>query len=316
MNPLIKWLLVLLGLQLLLAGWAFWPRPQAGLEAARTTLLEIDASKVSRAQVSGEGGEVTLVRAGDGWQLPDYHELPADAARARRALDELPELPRGYPVATTGSARERFETAADNFQRRVEYFADEDSLGSIYIGSSPGYRKVHASFDDGESVYSIAFNSFDLPLEQSAWLDKTLLQVAAVDVVTGRDYTLRRHGETQWQDAEGETADELASGELISGLGNLRVNSAADEATAEVLAESSATASLEVQAGGQRFEYSLYEIEDAHYLKRDDMPAYFGISKYDYDRLNDPSRASLFPPPAAEDDAADAPEEPGEAPAP
>ena len=90
---------------------------------------------------------------------------------------------------------------------------------------------------------------------------------------------------------------------LVSGLGGLRVTGAADIATAAVLDELDAPPTLVAQSGEQRHEYRLYEIEDAYYVRRSDIPVYFSLGAFDYDRLNDVSAESLYAAPGDAEEA-------------
>ena len=65
---------------------------------------------------------------------------------------------------------------------------------------------------------------------------------------------------------------------------------------------------LVVQSGERAFNYRLYEIEDAYYVQREDIPVYFSLAAFDYDRLNDARSATLFP--VAEPGGADPENEP------
>jgi hypothetical protein len=50
-----------------------------------------------------------------------------------------------------------------------------------------------------------------------------------------------------------------------------------------------------VEAGDAgRYEYRLFEIEDSYYVQRSDIPVYFSLNAFDYDRLNDASAESLY----------------------
>jgi hypothetical protein len=295
MNRTITWLAAALAVQLLLSVVLLWPRENVGEEGAREPLMSFTPDSVDRLVISDSENTVLLTRGDDGWLMPDYHKLPADAARLKRAITELPALRRGWPVANSASAAERFEVAEDDFQRRVEYFAGENALGTLYIGTSPGFRKVHARLVEGDSIYAVNYNSFDLPAKPAEWLDKTLLQVDEVQGVTGLDYSLRRDGDA-WL-GDGETPPvEAEVDDLLNGLRSLRVTRAADIATASTLDEMEAPPTLTVDAGGGRYEFRLFEIEDDYYIQRADIPVYFSLSAFDYDRLNDVDSESLYPP--------------------
>ena len=303
-----------LAAQLLLIAFAFWPREGAGEGRANAPLMAFEGAVVDRILLSDGGTETAVEYADGGWSLPDYHGLPAAKAILDRILKDLPALRRGWPVAASAAAAERFEVAAGGFQRRVEYFAGDDSLGILYIGTSPGFRKVHARLDDGDDIFAIEFNVFDAPADPAGWLHKTLLAVSGINAITGADYRLIKEGD-EWRGEGGQTPDETELNRLVDGLQSLRVNEAADAATADILHGMDAPPILRAQSAAGEYAFHLYEVEDAHYIARADIkgsaadadgaaradrPVYFSLSSFDYERLAEPDAAALFPEPEPE----------------
>jgi hypothetical protein len=303
MNRLSKILTLVLAVQLLLVAAAFWPRSNEGENTARTPLLEITAAEIDAITISDKDDSLLLSRTEQGWQLPNYHSLPIETAKLNRTLEDLPTLSRGWPVAASAGARERFEVAEDGFQRRVDYFEGGEKSGSIYLGTSPGFRKVHTRVDNSDPVYAVEFNNYDLPVQAAEWLDKSLLQLRQVDAIAGLDYSIRKEGDS-WVGDGDITPEQTEVDKLFNGLTGLRVTAAADIATAAVLEEMNAPPTLTAQSGGTAYEYRLFEIEDAYYIQRSDIPVYFSLGQFDYDRLNDVNAASLYPAPAASEEAA------------
>lgn len=294
MNRLSNILTLALAFQLLLVVAVFWPRGTEGEDDARTPLLSLAKDGIDRIAISDAESSVLLTRDGDAWQLPEYHGLPVDGQKLRRVTENLPTLARGWPVASSSSAKERFEVAEENFQRKVAYFTGENSEGGLYLGTSPGFRKVHTRIDGGDPVYAVEFNTFDLPVAPAEWLDKTLLQLKDVNSVTGLDYSIRKDGEA-WT-GEGEQAPAQAEvDKLVNGLTSMRVTAAADIATASILAEMAAPPTLTVGTNDGSHEIRLYETEDTYYIQRADIPVFFSLSQFDYDRLNEVNAASLYP---------------------
>ena len=304
MNRLTTLLAALLAVQLLLSALLFWPREEQGEDEARTPLLRL-VDGIDRVVMSDAESSLLMTLTDAGWRMPEYHGLPVDTAKLERALSDLPRLSRGWPVANSAAAGERFEVAEDSFQRRVEYFTGDIQQGALYVGTSPGFRKVHVRVGDEPAVYSVEYNSFDLPVTEAEWLDKTLLQLEGVTAITGLDYHLQLDGDTWRGDADIDPDADVAS-ELADALAGLRVTSAADLATASILEEMGAPPTLTARAGDTSYEFRLFEIEDAYYINRSDIPVYFSLSAYDYDRLNDVNQEMLYPP--LKEDA-----EPGEA---
>lgn len=299
MNPTAKFLTLALAVQLLLVVAIFWPRPEPAEGLASSPLVDLEPENVSRIVISDRENTMLLNLSGSKWTMPEYHHLPVAAGKIDTLLQQLPGLSRGWPVAQTNAALERFEVSDGNFQRRVDYFVEEDNAGSIFIGTSPGFRKVHARPGNASEVYAVEFNNFELPTDASAWMDKTLLQVEQVEAVTGLDYAISQNGDS-WTDAEGTNASQDTVDGLVNGLQSLRISGVADIATAAILAETAVPPTLEVRSGDRDLEYRLYEIEDAYYVRRADIPMYFSLSALDYDRLTDVDAATLFPVAAAE----------------
>lgn len=293
MNRLTTLLVMALAAQLLITAALFWPRQNPGETSARAALLSLPGESVDRIVIESGDESLLLARQGDRWLMPEYHGLPVQQARVDRVLVDLPALPRGWPVANSQSALERFEVAPEKFQRKIGFFSGEDDRGELYIGTSPGFRKVHVSPAGDERVFAVEFNTFELPLTAGEWLDKTLLQLGGVEAVQGVDYSLVREGDA-WTGADGREAAADEVDKLINGLESLRVTGAADIATASLLQDAAAPPTLIVESGGATYEFRLYEIEGAYYIQRGDIPVFFSLGAVDYDRLNDVSAETLY----------------------
>jgi hypothetical protein len=305
MNRLTTLLTLLLVIQLLLAAALFWPRDNPGESDARSPLLALDPDTVDRVVISSTDDSLLLRRENGRWVMPDYHNLPAQESRVDRALDALPSLSRGWAVAGTESAAERFEVSPGIFQRKIEYFSGEQADGAIYIGTSPGFRKVHVSPADDGRVYAVEFNAFELPVTGGEWLDKSLLQLEQVRAVNGLDYAIRRRDDS-WIGDNGKIPATGEVDSLINGLSGLRVTGVADIATAGMLADVPAPPTLSVESGDGSYEFRLYEIEENYYIKRSDIPVFFSLGAFDHDRLNDVTAQTLYPAEEDTDDSSEA----------
>ncbi len=294
MNRSSNILTLVLVCQLLLVAMVFWPVNNEAEDTAGHPLLDLQAEAIDRIIIADGTTSVVLARQGDNWRLPNYHALPVDRQKLKRSLHDLPALARGWPVTGSVTAANRFEVAEDTFQRQVEYFGNEESAGSLYLGTSPGFRKVHTRIAGNDAVYAVEFNTFDLPATGAQWLDKTLLRVPAVQAVQGLDYRIIKSADG-WQGASGDVPAQTEVDKLVNGLTSLRVTEAADIATAAIFTEMDVPATLSIESSGGSYEFRLFEIEGAYYVQRSDIAVYFGLSAMDYDRLNEVTAASLFP---------------------
>jgi len=133
-------------------------------------LLSFEPSQVNRITISDGDLEVSLTRTEDGWQAGEY---PADTAKVTAMLEKLAGLDTQWPVATTPASAVRFEVAQDNFQRRVVLDGVAD-VPVLYLGTSPGFQKVHGRRADSDSIYSIGLSNFELPVGVDGWLNKKM----------------------------------------------------------------------------------------------------------------------------------------------
>jgi hypothetical protein len=220
-------LLALLGAQLLLVALVLLGT--SGDEEARP-FLALDAEKITRITVSGaEGAAVELIRAESGWTLGDG--LPADADKVQGVIDKLTQGQATWPVATSADSRERFEVTAESHQRRVSFAAGDEVLAEVYLGTSPGFRQVHARVEGDDDVYSIDFAVHELPVDDGDWLDRSLFRAEAVTQVTLSDGSVLR----RTADPAGDVADADADQAPEPGPRWLLDGGPADDAAAEQL---------------------------------------------------------------------------------
>lgn len=292
MNRVSSILSMVLAAQVVLLAIVFWPGSTSSDGESNASLLNFNSEDVSRIVISDKETSVVLSRAGQDWVLPEYHQLPTDPLKVTAALESLPALAQGWPVAQTPAAQQRFEVAQDNYQRKLQFANDTDTMSTLYLGTSPGFRKVHVRREGEDAIYAVEFNTFDLPVTESEWLDKTLLQLVGIDSVQGLDYQLTRAGD-EWRMADTEIPVQATVDSLINGLQSLRVNGSVDIATAAILRDTQVPPTLTVVSGGETYEYRLFEIGEAYYLKRSDIDIYFSVSALDFDRLNDVNASTL-----------------------
>lgn len=286
---------LLLAVQLLIAAAVFWPKQDRGDQDARAAILALETEAIDRIDISDGDSSVQLARSGGGWILPEYFSLPVATSRVDKVLKDLPSQRRGWPVASSDSAVTRFEVDEASYQRRVGFYSADTLAGEIFLGSSPGFRKVHSRPGGDRQVYAIEFSSFELPTTNTDWLDKSLLQVdASITSLTGLDFRLTPSDGDTWAAEDGTVAAAEEVNKLINGLTSLRVTGAADPATTEMLAQMDVPANLRVSTDAGDYEFRLFEIEDAYYIQRSDIPVFFSISAFDHDRLNTVSAVSLF----------------------
>jgi hypothetical protein len=281
MNRLNQILVAVLAAQIAIAGGIYFasnPMASAPMQAA---LLDFDQQSVSRVTIVGEDGkQAVLSKSGDTWQLPDYYQLPADADKLKRTLDELASAQSGWPVATTAAGRERFKVEADNFHKKVVLDGGGKTLQTLYIGTSPGYRQVNVRRDGEDEVYAVKLESYQISAANSDWLQAALLRPSGkIAALRGPGFELRNvDGKWQPATAGGEVvSDEI--NKLTGTLSRLRVTAATDKPAAD------ADYLLQVDAADDSFTYRFFKDGDKRYVMRNDYDQAFEINKPDYDMI-------------------------------
>lgn len=176
MNRHVKALTLLLAAQLIvLVGVLWWP--SRDVESDSGALLNIDQAKVDGVLIEDETGAKLNLQQREGvWILPDAGNLPADGEKVVALLKKLFDASAPWPVATSAESARRFEVTPEKFQRHIQLRIADAVTGDIYLGTSPGFRKVHARLAEADDVYAIEFANFEATTRPDDWLDKSLLQ--------------------------------------------------------------------------------------------------------------------------------------------
>ena len=159
MNRLIQVLSGVLFIQLVLAAILTFSGRDTGAFASKEPLLDLTLAKVDKITIVEEGKPaLVLNKKGENWLIPGYFGFPVDQEKLGKVTDKLFGITKSWPVATTGAAWKRFKVSGDKFERKIVFSKADFVLNTLYIGSSPSYRKVHARLKDQDEVYSIEFS--------------------------------------------------------------------------------------------------------------------------------------------------------------
>jgi hypothetical protein len=289
-------LVMLLVAQLALAAWLFFSGKPPGAEATGRPLLAIDVAAVDRVLIEDADQQVDIARADGGWVLAATPALPADGKRLEASLADMAAVTTEWPVTTTAGARERFEVADENFQRRVRLYRGDELAGDFYLGTSPVFRQVHLRRDGEDAVYAVRLSVSDLPAGKDAWLDKSLLAAAGPDRIEGPDYTLTKDDGGDWaleNAAEAEIQlDADKAGQLAGALSALRVQSVATGTVTD--GEGATSIDLRVRNAQGSFDYRFTAVDSEYYVQRSDIEFLFSLSRLEYERTAGIARSDLL----------------------
>jgi hypothetical protein len=283
-RPVTALLLVLL-IQCGIVAAVYWPKQLSLQGDAAQTLAPFAASAVDEIRIGDEfDNEAVLRRAGAQWLLPDRDNLPADSAKVDSLLRNLTAQSGSLPIARTPAARQRFQVAEYYYQRRLTLMSGGQTLGTIYLGTSPGFRKLHARNESQDAIYSITLNAQDVPAVNGGWLDPGLLQVRAPVRIDADLYNLSFEN-GHWQSLTGGTPDEKELNALINALKNLEVEGIANEDLQRELSGREADLVLQIQSLGGEETLELVTLNGQHFVHSSRYPPFFKLNAYDFDKL-------------------------------
>jgi len=259
-------------------------------ELVSEPLLGIYKDKIERIEISDSDKQVTMSKSGDGWHLSESG-LPVEQSKLTSLLGTLEELKTTWPVATTSSSHERFEVSNSKHQRKLTLSKGGEPLAELYVGTSPGFKKSHVRLAGQDEVYAVEFNTYDAPVTEKDWLDKTLLAVKSVTKITGKDYDLTKDSDS-WSLSvvpEGREINQEKVSDLAKAIGAFRVMDIV-EYVPELDDDKRATLNV---SNSDNYSLVLFEKDGKYYVKRSDIETYFTLSKYEYDRLTKSNLESL-----------------------
>ena len=285
MKQIINALLLIFVIQLAMVVALYWP--EAGLMEVLNTeqLVPFEPYLLDEIHVGDEqGNEAVLVKTDDHWILPDLTGLSVSPDLIEKLLQGVIHAQTSWPVASTVAARQRFQLTDYNFQRRLTLIGNGELLGTIYLGSSPGFRKVQARNSTQDAIFTIAFNSFDASGIDSDWLDKRILQIHSPLAITSEQYTLHKQG-NEWLNDDGQQPDKRELDALLLALANLQIEGIADEDMQRTLSIAVPDIKLAVKTNTGDTTFELFTLGGRHYVHCSDHSLFFTLSSYDFDRF-------------------------------
>jgi hypothetical protein len=298
-----KWIFVLSGLlaaQLVLAVVLNLTGEDYGTFQAEEKLLIFNRQAVDGLHIEDGTDSVVLKMQEGKWLLPESGDFPASQANVKRLLDKLAALEKGWPVAKTRGAARRFAVDEEQFERKLTLLSDDDAQATLYIGSSPGFRKVYVRPGDGDDIFAVDFNTWEADAKADDWIDKDILTLdeSNVERIEMPGLILQRQdGELQVADLDQkEQTNGEASRGLLGKLTGLRVQSLlGTEAEPEYRQDEPTLEVRMIREGGEVLDYRFSKPEDAAYyvLKRSDLDYYFKVAEYMVDPVRETTREKL-----------------------
>ena len=298
-----KWIFILSGLlavQFILTAAVTLTGEDYEAFQAEEKVLSFDKKEVDGLRIEDGTDSVSLKKQEGKWLLPESGDFPANQSSVEQLLGKLATLKKGWPVAKTRSALRRFKVDEEQFERKLVLLSGDEAQATLYVGTSPGFRKVHIRPANGDEVYAVMFNTWDAAAKADEWIDKDVLTLDESDVDRVEMPGVVLH----WKDGKPKVADlgekeqtnEKESRSLLGKLAKLRIQSLMGTgAKPEYQQDKSAFEVKITRKGGEILNYRFSKSEGASYyiLKRSDLDHYFKVAEYTLNPIKETTREKL-----------------------
>ncbi len=295
--PLLGALLVA---QILLATALSMTGRDFGAYHSKEKLLDVDTSKIDGLAIwDGEKHTITLARKEGKWVLPGNDDFPADSDRVTALVDKLTGFTKGWPVATTKDAAKRFKVTDAGFERKIQLLEGTKPLITLYLGTSPGFRKIHARVAGDDDIYAIEMGTYEAQATAASWEDKDYLKFTGdkLKQIDIGGLTLQWDGKkpTLAGLKDGETLNEAKAKNLVHTVLTLPFASVLGKERPKDLAGSPELTFQVTLKSGEVRHYDIFKSKDGkrHVLKVSTVPYYFTVSDFTFDELKGYDRKSL-----------------------
>src|SRR5262249_26391343 len=177
-----------LGIQLVLAAILWTSGSDYAAYKAKEPLLTFDTAKVDQIEIGESGTNTVVLTKQDGnWTVPSLAGFPADGTKVSGLLAKIAGLKKGWPVASTSEAAQRFKVTDEAHERLIALKSGGKEIGKILIGTSPAFKQAHARAGNESRIYSVPFATYDAGVRGEEWMDRSLLnipqdQIASISV--------------------------------------------------------------------------------------------------------------------------------------
>lgn len=285
-----------------------WSSGPEASRVFRSTLVNIDTSRVSRVVIDHPGNPMlTLEKENRQWQVSDggQEQYPADGPGILRAIDELNNLSVNAVATRNPDKFTRYKV--DSTGIKVSLYDGEQKLNSIFVGAPQrsGRRSLnnYVRLADENAVYSVeGFLRSTFSKKLDDWRDKRVWEVeqsniSRVDFLYPADssFTIEKVDNQQWI-SSGDTLSQREVSSALSRLSSPRTSGFSDALTKESFGTEKYAIQIALSGGKQhRLRLKESPADTTRYIAvSPDSPYVFTFRKSAWDDNVLKSRAELL----------------------
>ncbi len=288
-------------IQVILAGILFSQDHEMGAFQSSEKLLGLELAGLDQIFIETEDKKISLKKQQGKWILPEHFNAPADSKKIQKLAERLLALPVSWPVATSEDSAARFKVAKDQFVRKISFAKLGENLKTLYLGSSPGFKKIHARVEGQNDIFSIEFAAYEAPVNVDDWVDKNLLaiDIESLNKVETDKFSLTKKDDA-WQ------VDNLQEGKLghqekiktwLEKLAKIQYNGIlGTEAKPEYGLDKAVTTLKLMPKSGDVITIAIGKMANDYVIKSSHQPFYFKASQYQVQALLDANVDTLSEP--------------------
>ena len=294
MNKLITLLSAVLAVQVILAAILFGYRGDTGAFHSDQSLLGLSQDGFDAVSIEQKDKPaLTLKKDKDVWLLPGYFNVPVDNGKFDDFSRKLLALKTSWPVANTEDAAERFQVNKDKYERKIVFQKDGKPVKTLYLGTSPGFKKIHARIDGNNDIQSIDFAAFEASVTPEDWMKQDLAKIdpSQISQIKGNDFTLVK-ADKDWA-VEGLPANQTSNAAEIKAFTdklaalNYSAVLGVEDKPEYHLKEPALLFTFNKHAEEIQYRFGKQDGQDDYVLKTSSQPFYFKIGKGLVDSLKE-----------------------------
>lgn len=231
MNKIQKYLLVILGLQIILILVVFLlQRPV--IASNNLIFPDLKVETVTAINISDSTGNlVSLEKQGEQWVLPLQDDFPVNAETITQLVEKLATIRDNRVVTRSEASHDRLSISNVNFERKVEITVNGNKE-IIYFGSSPATSNIHFRLDGKPEVYlTNALTSSEISTSIASWVNTVIYQISSnlvkkIEISNNAgDFIFEPDADSVWSAQpleEGSQFDQSKWSSLLTGFTTLR----------------------------------------------------------------------------------------------
>ncbi|MFK7825325.1 MAG: DUF4340 domain-containing protein [Oligoflexales bacterium] len=179
MKKSINILAALLLVQIVLAVFLLTREEPTATFTSNEPLVAVTTAQVDKILIESKEDDklksLEIVKKDGTWIVPTYYNFPVAENKLRDFLTTMTGFKKSWPVGKTKISAKQFKVVDDSFERKLSLYEADKKLTTLYLGSSPSFKKVHARVNDEDYTYSVGFNTYEAQVNSKDWINKNYL---------------------------------------------------------------------------------------------------------------------------------------------